>query len=321
MSQNQLIYKAGDQFFPIPPEERGLQTVEAEHFLTIYERKDLSLEGLCFDRNGDLYLTDVLQGRILKVDMETKKVSTIYQTDPEKKLMAAAVKIHKNGRLFLCCCAQGGRSLTKFRNNGCIISVNPDGTDPRTIIEGYNINDMAFDSNGGIYFGDYVGTSMYPTGGIYYIDPDFNSVKPVVLNLASPNGLCLNKAEDALWIAEMATGNIIKYMLKSDMSYIHYHISGAQGPDSMSIDNDDNVYCAIYRQARVMVFNKNGLPIGQVVLPGREKGENLGSTHPMIRPGTNELYICSYDDSGDWGASIFKAGAFASANMSLYQYK
>ncbi len=33
-----------------------------------------------------------------------------------------------------------------------------------------------------------------------------------------------------------------------------------------------------------MVFNRNGLPIGQIVLPDRDKGRNLKSTSLAIRP-------------------------------------
>ena len=69
----------------------------------------------------------------------------------------------------------------------------------------------------------------------------------------------------------------------------------------------------MYGQGRVMSFNKMGWPIGQVLLPGREKGLNYGVTHPVIRPGTRELYICTFDDLGS-GASIFKTEAFTEAN-------
>jgi lactonase len=36
----------------------------------------------------------------------------------------------------------------------------------------------------------------------------------------------------------------------------------------MRADADGNLYVAIYGQGRVLVFNKNGLPIGQILLPG-----------------------------------------------------
>ena len=42
---------------------------------------------------------------------------------------------------------------------------------------------------------------------------------------------------------------------------------------------------AIYGRGRVLAFNSNGIPIGQVLLPGREAGHNLRSTSLAIRPG------------------------------------
>jgi sugar lactone lactonase YvrE len=57
----------------------------------------------------------------------------------------------------------------------------------------------------------------------------------------------------------------------------------------MRADADGNLYVAMYGQGRVMVFNKNGLPIGQVLLPGRRDGHNLRSTSmafPTLVPTT-----------------------------------
>jgi len=70
----------------------------------------------------------------------------------------------------------------------------------------------------------------------------------------------------------------------------------------------------------VLVFNKNGMPIGQVLLPGREEGHNLRSTSMAIRPGTNDLYIVTNDAAGGWGATIFHARTFASA-LRLYSHQ
>lgn len=48
----------------------------------------------------------------------------------------------------------------------------------------------------------------------------------------------------------------------------------------------------MYGQGRVLGFNKNGIPIGQVLLPGRDEGHNLQSTNMAIRPDTKDLYLC-----------------------------
>ncbi len=76
----------------------------------------------------------------------------------------------------------------------------------------------------------------------------------------------------------------------------------------------------MYGQGRVLVFNKNGIPIGQVLLPGRKEGHNLRSTSMAIRPGTNDLYIVASDAGEGEGASIFRAKAFANA-LTLYSHQ
>jgi len=62
-----------------------------------------------------------------------------------------------------------------------------------------------------------------------------------------------------------------------------------------------------------MVFNPKGIPIGQVLLPGRDEGHHLRTTSMALRPGTNELLIVTSDGDGGRGATIFRAGAFAKA--------
>ena len=77
---------------------------------------------------------------------------------------------------------------------------------------------------------------------------------------------------------------------------IPYHFIGP-APDSARTDSDGNVYVAMYGQGRVLVFNKNGIPIGQVLLPRRDEGQNLESTSLAIKPDTNDRYIVTNDVS------------------------
>jgi hypothetical protein len=57
--------------------------------------------------------------------------------------------------------------------------------------------------------------------------------------------------------------------------------------------------------------NPHGIPIGQVLLPGRDEVHNLNSTSMALRPGTKELYIVTHDGLGEQGAAIFQTQAFA----------
>ena len=72
---------------------------------------------------------------------------------------------------------------------------------------------------------------------------------------------------------------------------IPYYFTGHEGPDSVCIDSDDNLYVAMYGQGRVLVFNKRGYPIGQILMPGRDEGKMLRSTHPQFIP---EQINCSF---------------------------
>jgi lactonase len=81
----------------------------------------------------------------------------------------------------------------------------------------------------------------------------------------------------------------------------------------MRADNDGNLYVAMYGQGRVLAFNRNGIPIGQILLPGRDEGHNLESTSMAIKPDTNDFYMVTSDGNGERGATIFHAKTLAKA--------
>jgi lactonase len=312
-----LKYQRDSQLYPIPPSEQLLQTVTAEPWLHV-STEPLILEGMSFDRDGNMWFVEDVTCRIHKVDMKTKKDTVVYE-DPQRRSMSAC-KHHKDGRVFI-------PSVGPDFKHGYLFTMNPDGTDYKLLMEGHVFDDMVFDSSGGFYYTHFTGDISNPDGGVYYVWPDHKTVTPVVNNLAGPNGVALSTNEKVLWITETNAGRLIRAGLGEGPTTLNactgvtvpYKFTGGVGPDSCYVDNDDNLYVAMYGQGRVMVFNRNGFPIGQVLLPGRENGYHQRSTHPTIRPGTNELYICTHDD--EKGAWIFKAGAFAEANKNGYQFK
>ena len=78
--------------------ENELQTVTAEPWVKISDR-GLQLEGLNFNREGNLFLLDVFEGNIFKVNTSTKEVTRPFVSE---KVNPAAIKVHKDGRLFIC---------------------------------------------------------------------------------------------------------------------------------------------------------------------------------------------------------------------------
>ncbi len=301
---------------PIPPSERGLQTVVAETWFKV-SHEGIVLEGAAFERNGNLLFCDVSGRRVLRLTQD-KRLSTVVLLND---FSPGGIAIHNDRRIFIA-------AMNIPKGTGLIAAVQPDGTGMQTIVPataGYMPNDLVFDAHGGFYFSDFRGISTEPKGGAYYVSPDFKTITPVLPHLAMANGIALSPDGKELWVTEFARNLLHRVVLASPTAIapvgtaIPYHFIGP-APDSMRADSDGNLYVAIYSQGRVLVFNKNGIPIGQILLPGRDAGHNLQSTSMAIRPGTNDLYIVTSDDNGEQGATIFHAKVFATA-LQLYSHK
>ncbi|VED30744.1 lactonase drp35 [Staphylococcus warneri] len=297
--------------------ESELQTIIAKPWVEISD-KGLQLEGLNFDRDGQLFLLDVFEGNIFKVNPDTKEVTRPFKS---KKENPAAIKIHKDGRLFIC-------YLGDFKSTGGIFATTDKGDQFEEIISELNtkycIDDMVFDRKGGFYFTDFRGYSTHPLGGVYYVSPDFQKVTPVIQNISVANGVALSTDERVLWVTETTTNRLHRIELEEDGvtiapfgATIPYYFTGHEGPDSCCIDSDDNLYVAMYGQGRVLVFNKKGYPIGQILIPGRDEGHMLRSTHPQFIPDTNQLIICSNDIEMGGGSMLYTVNGFAKGHHSF----
>ncbi|MGJ5711016.1 SMP-30/gluconolactonase/LRE family protein [Staphylococcus equorum] len=313
-----LSYKGNaSTVVPILSHEADIQTVTAEQWLKISD-EGLQLEGLCFDKDGNLLLCEVFGGTIFHVDLPEKKVTTLFQS---QKQNPAAVKIHKDGRLFVC-------YLGDFESSGGIFAVNSEGEQEVPIVSDidteYCVDDLVFDSKGGFYFTDFRGYSTNPKGGVYYVSPDYKAITPVIQNLAVANGVALSTDEKTLWVTETNANRLHRIDLLDDGvtiapfgASIPYHFTGHEGPDSCCIDSDDNLYVAMYGQGRVFVFNKKGYPIGQILIPGRDQGHMLRSTHPAFIPGTDQLIISANDIEMGGDSWLFTAKGFAKGHQSF----
>lgn len=218
--------------------------------------------------------------------------------------------------------------LGDFKSTGGIFAATENGDNLQDIIEdlstAYCIDDMVFDSKGGFYFTDFRGYSTNPLGGVYYVSPDFRTVTPIIQNISVANGIALSTDEKVLWVTETTANRLHRIALEDDGvtiqpfgATIPYYFTGHEGPDSCCIDSDDNLYVAMYGQGRVLVFNKRGYPIGQILIPGRDEGHMLRSTHPQFIPGTNQLIICSNDIEMGGGSMLYTVNGFAKGHQSF----
>lgn len=295
---------------PVPLAERDLQSVEATLLKTV-GNEGQTLEGAIFDQDGNLLFCNVSERKIMRLKPDGQ-LSMLHQLED---FSPGGLALAPDGRLF-------AAAINQAERKGTVLAFLPDGKNFETIIApeaGFLPNDLVFDANGGFYFSDFRGSATQPLGGVYYVSPDFKNITPVIPQMAQANGVALSPDGRTLWATEYA-GNLLHRVNLSEPatvpltgSKIPYRFIGP-APDSMRVDRDGNVYVAIIGQGRVMVFNPAGLPIAQILLPGRDKGLNLRSTSLALHPAAKEMRIVTGNtaEAASSEAAIFAAPAFSS---------
>ena len=292
----------------------NIKTITAALWLKVTDNPNCALEGPAFDRKGDLYFVDVEGGgKVFKINMTDKTVSTIYN-DP-KHGGFSSVKIHKDGRLFLCGYLDGD-----------IIAINPDGTPSnvtKAIYQGHKLvpDDMIFDRNGNYYFSSYEGEFWDPRGGVYRASAGTDNIEMVCNRLASANGVSLSPDGKQLWVAEtLWTGPLGRTLQKFDLekggqstgpltpSNVYGFPDGTGWPDSNAVDIEGNIYQAMAQGSRIIALNSQGVAQAQILIP-TEYGDRYKRTYNLaFQPGTDTGFITA---SGDAGGAIFTFKALA----------
>jgi lactonase len=285
---------------PLPPDLNGLPKIEAEPWFRVDDNPDLMLEGPAFDLEGNLFVTSPPAGIVFKITAKRNK--RIIFDNPKVTVDGAA--FHLDGRLFIVCIT------------GEVLILNPNDYQasfwyPRFMGRSLIMNDLVFDTKGNFYVTDFIGTLSEPTGGVFRVSPDAKVIHPVALHLASPNGVSISPEGNVLWVGESSRNTVIRIALLEDGITCRpicgvmpvYYSSGSPGPDSNKVDSAGNLYQCINGQGRIVVLNGQGIPIANVVIPGRDEGKLLKTTNLAFKPGTREGYITT---SGKGGAWIYK---------------
>ena len=152
--------------------------------------RDCFLEGPSFDRDGNLYVTNIPYRQIFRVSPggEFTLVAT-YDGEPN------GLKIHRDGRIFIADHKQGLMLLDPRSGKVEAFLDRPHGERFK------GLNDLIFAKNGDLYFTDQGESGLHdPTGRLYRLRID-GRLERLLDNVPSPNGLVLTPNEDILYLA------------------------------------------------------------------------------------------------------------------------
>jgi len=215
------------------------------------------LEGPSFDRDGNLWFTDIPFGRIFRITPKGRgdhdwELVTQYDGWPN------GLKIHRDGRIFIADYKEGLLVL-----------------DPRTgklenilrtaYSEGFKgLNDLHFASNGDLYFTDQGQTGIVdPTGRVFRLRAG-GALDRLCVNVPSPNGITLSTTEKHCYVAATRSQQIWRLPLMADGSISKTGVAvqlsgGAAGPDGIEMDAENGLLvCQL--GVGVWRFDSNMLP-------------------------------------------------------------
>jgi gluconolactonase len=233
-----------------------------------------SPEGPAFDRQGNLFFVNWLSSSIVRVAADGTALGGGVGGEEAKEFantggIPAGLAFHRDGTLYV---ADEGEQW-----HG-VLRVTPDGRISPWVqaYEGRPLNganDLVFDRQGVLYFSDPWGSSLEnPTGGFYRAFPD-GRLERLDHGLAFPNGVAINAANSAVFLAETQRNHILRYEIAPDGSIgprrLFARLSGEPGPDGMAFDEAGNLYVAHWGEGRVDVLDPSGSQIGEIEVPGK----------------------------------------------------
>ncbi|MBV8397530.1 MAG: SMP-30/gluconolactonase/LRE family protein [Acetobacteraceae bacterium] len=214
---------------------------------------DSFIEGPSFDRDGNLYFTDIPFGRIFRL-APSGEIELIIEYEGWPN----GLKIHKDGRICVTDHKRGLMLLDPVRGR-----IEPLLESRHS--EGFKgLNDLHFANNGDLYFTDQGQTGLHdPTGRVYRLTAG-GRLEQLIATVPSPNGLVLNLTETQLWVAVTRANAVWRLPLMADGStakvgtYIQMS-GGYGGPDGMALD-DEGALLVCHLGTGVWRFDRKGMP-------------------------------------------------------------
>jgi gluconolactonase len=206
-------------------------------------------EGPTVDRDGNVYFTDIITQRILKLS-----AGGVLSTYRENSNAANGLLIDPQGRLIACEGAAFERPGVKVRGTPRVtrtdlatgqVEVLADSFEGRPLV---GPNDVTIDGQGRLYFTELNGAAVYRIDG-----PGKLARILAAPDVRSPNGIQISPDDRKLYLVEanQAPGGprlIRSYDLQADGTVrnmrVHYDFLPGRSADGMSIDTQGNLYAS-----------------------------------------------------------------------------
>ena len=246
---------------------------------------DSFLEGPAFDRDGNLYVTDIPFGRIFRISprLEWTLVAE-YDGWPN------GIAIHRDGSLWI---ADYRRGLLRHSHEGG----NPDPFLPHRNSESFKgLNDLTFDLQGRCYFTDQGQTGLHdPTGRVFRLRPT-GHLDCLMSNIPSPNGIALDAKGAVLFVAVTRANAVWRGPLLVDGTTSKMGafrtFFGASGPDGLAVDVENRLVVAHASLGGAFVLDARGN-----VTHFLKSAAGSAVTNVAYRPGTSKL-VMTESESG-----------------------
>ena len=246
---------------------------------------DSFLEGPSFDREGNLFVVDIPNGRIFRISPALEwTLAAEYDGWPN------GAAFHRDGSLWI---ADYRRGLLKLSSPG---RGSATVADPVPILGHRNsesfkgLNDLTFDADGNCYFTDQGQTGLHdPTGRVYRLRPS-GILDLVAGGIPSPNGVALDTTGKVIFIAVTRANAVWRGPLLADGSATKVGafrtFFGSSGPDGMAVDVDHRVVVAHASLGGAFVLDARGEVTHFIKSPGGSTVTNVA-----YRPGTSTLVL------------------------------
>jgi gluconolactonase len=206
-------------------------------------------EGPTVDRQGNVYFTDIINARIMKLD--PKGAMSVYR---EKSNLANGLLVDPQNRLIACEGSSFSRAGSSQKGTPRVTRTDLATGKMEVLAESYQgkplvgPNDVTIDGKGRLYFTD------NPGAAVYRIDTSGALTRILAApDVQRPNGITISPDDRILYLIEANGAKdgarmIRKYDLRPDGSVtnmrVHYNFYPGRSADGMSIDSRGNIYAS-----------------------------------------------------------------------------